>query len=119
MECCFCGVYRFISLALTHSHTNFSYFKIQIHFSKLPLLLVPLLSFTLQFRPSDIQHSISFVRKLPWPAGRESSNSHYQTELSAVTETRRTINNYSFKVFPKGTAMLLNNAYESDSALCI
>lgn len=34
-----------------------------------------------------------------------------------MTETGRTINNYSFKVFPKGTAMLLNNASESDCGL--
>lgn len=59
------------------------------------------------------------VWKLPWPPGRESINSHYQTELSAVTETRKTINNYSFKVFPKGTAMLLNSAYENDCVLLI
>ena len=58
------------------------------------------------------QHSASFVRNLPWPAGRESTNSHYRVS-SAVTETGRTINNYSFKMFPKGTAMLLNNADES------
>lgn len=79
----------------------------------------PLFSVTLQFRPSDIYSNtqLSFVWKLARPPGRESSNSHWQTELSAVTEMRRTINNYSFKVFPKGTAMLLNSAYESDYIL--
>lgn len=48
--------------------------------------------------------------ELPRPAGGERSNS----QLSAATETGRTINNYSFKMFPKGTATLLNNASESE-----